>query len=367
LLKNITENKSVSLAFCFFISYETAGSQPDCVSKSEKIANSIDSQPYLATCEDQVGNPDLDILSNSEIIVSETRLSDRNVKKKILETAIDGVRNISIDPLVSLIESEIANSTEKQVRKGLGLFADTIEVDIQIDSGDFTTELQSIRVYGDEDEQNFWFNQGGIIHENDRTTLNLGVGRRTITVNNLVMLGVNAFYDHEFPDHHQRGSIGIEILSTPFQLTGNVYESISGYKSDLDGGNAKPASGHDYKVSTSMPYLPGATLSMEQFKWNGEDGAKDSSGRRLGISGNLSQNFAIRYISTDYDSTTQSDNEEVRLTFRWSQNQKEIPTLFDVSRQPFEFRDIGERKYQLVDREHRIIKQREFSIIIEAI
>jgi hypothetical protein len=332
----------ISLAFCFFISSASAGSQ-------------------------QVESPVHDTPGKSKNILSETRLSDSDVTKKILDTTTDVIRTDSIDPVVSVVESKIESTTKNKVREGLGLFVDTLQFDLQIDSGDITTELQSMRAYDNEEESNFWFNQGGIVHENDRTTLNLGVGRRSITDNNLVMFGINAFYDHEFPDHHQRGSVGLEILSTPFQLTGNIYESISGYKSDLDGGNAKPASGHDYKVSTAMPYLPGITLSMRQFEWHGEDGARNSSGQKLGISGNLSQSFMIRYVSTEYDASAQSDNEELHLIYSWSQQQTENPTLFDVSQRLFEFRDIRNRKYQLVDRENRIVKQRDFSIIVEAI
>ena len=67
------------------------------------------------------------------------------------------------------------------------------------------------------------------------------------------MTGFNAFYDHEFPDYHQRASLGLEMISTPFSLAGNYYKGISGYKTDKDGGQQKPVDGYDAKLSAALP------------------------------------------------------------------------------------------------------------------
>jgi adhesin/invasin len=41
------------------------------------------------------------------------------------------------------------------------------------------------------------------------------------------MLGVNAFYDHEFPYDHGRYSIGLEARSTVGEVNANMYQATT--------------------------------------------------------------------------------------------------------------------------------------------
>ena len=57
---------------------------------------------------------------------------------------------------------------------------------------------------------NTYFTQGSVFYEDNRTTLNLGLGYRKLSDNKMLLTGINAFYDHEFPYDHGRTSIGFE-------------------------------------------------------------------------------------------------------------------------------------------------------------
>ena len=55
------------------------------------------------------------------------------------------------------------------------------------------------------DKENTTFTQGSIyFSDNDRETLNLGIGKRKLINNDTLILGANMFYDHELDYDHQR-------------------------------------------------------------------------------------------------------------------------------------------------------------------
>ena len=65
-----------------------------------------------------------------------------------------------------------------------------------------------------DNEENITFFQGSALrHDGDRETVNLGLGHRIFLNNDALMLGLNAFYDHEFDYDHKRTSLGAEIRS----------------------------------------------------------------------------------------------------------------------------------------------------------
>ena len=53
------------------------------------------------------------------------------------------------------------------------------------------------------------------------------------------MTGVNAFYDHEFPNDHKRNGIGFELISSVFETRVNSYNGTTGYIKDKSGTDSK--------------------------------------------------------------------------------------------------------------------------------
>ena len=48
--------------------------------------------------------------------------------------------------------------------------------------------------------------------------LNLGFGYRRLNADETWMGGVNAFYDHEFPNDHKRNGVGFEVVSSVLEI-----------------------------------------------------------------------------------------------------------------------------------------------------
>ena len=75
-----------------------------------------------------------------------------------------------------------------------------------------------------EEENNITFFQGSAIRsDGDRETVNLGLGHRIFINDDLTMLGINGFYDHELDYDHKRTSIGAEIRSSAYEFNSNSY------------------------------------------------------------------------------------------------------------------------------------------------
>ena len=99
-----------------------------------------------------------------------------------------------------------------------------------------TYELIAIKAYDNKGADNgFVFNQFGLNYYDNRKTVNLGLGYRHMLDDKRWMLGVNAFYDHEFPNNHQRMGAGVEVKSSAFKAAYNHYEGLSDYKKDRSG------------------------------------------------------------------------------------------------------------------------------------
>ena len=74
---------------------------------------------------------------------------------------------------------------------------------------------------------NTTFTQGSIFLHDDRKTVNLGLGHRVLEFDKKLLLGANAFYDHEFPYDHQRASIGLEARSSVGEINANKYWALT--------------------------------------------------------------------------------------------------------------------------------------------
>ena len=156
---------------------------------------------------------------------------------------------------------------QDQTRKKLFKLFDNAKVSIDAGNGQSSFDITVLKAFDEGGKRNqFPFTQVGVNGYDGRTTLNLGAGYRVLSEDELWLLGANTFYDQEFPNGHQRASVGLEFISSPFRLNANRYFGISGYKPDKDGGESKSLGGYDIKADIALPYFPGAFLTLNQFK-----------------------------------------------------------------------------------------------------
>ena len=203
----------------------------------------------------------------------------------------------------------------------------------------------------------FTFGQIGARYGDSEATLNLGVGVRAIDPTQMVMAGVNVFYDREFPRGHERASIGAEIISSPLRFNANRYYALSGAKVIDSNTSEKALGGRDAKLKLAVPYLPGLFASYRDFKWYGNADDTDLFGSTVGLGGHVSNNLSVQFARTDYGSDHKSSN-SASLTYNYVPGSQDRPRFFELSAVPWQLTPISPReRYQMVEREDEIVKE----------
>ena len=267
------------------------------------------------------------------------------------------------EQIKSSLMSRMTSSTGSFISTGIGALLspnfNTVEVSTNLKEGDSSVDVGVLRAYGD-NPNSFIFNQINLNRFDHRTTLNLGLGYRRLNADETWMTGVNAFYDHEFPNDHRRNGIGFELISSVFETRVNSYNGTTGYIKDKSGTDSKALDGRDMGFKVALPYLPGMMFGMNAVQWDGIDGMKDQKDRKYTLGGNLSDNLTLNYIRTDYKDAAKKDTDTISLNYTWAFGQEKHvrPTLFTLSDKAYEFKKLGAERYDLVQRENRIIKKK---------
>jgi hypothetical protein len=267
------------------------------------------------------------------------------------------------EQIKSSLMSRMTSSTGSFISTGIGALLspnfNTVEVSTNLKEGDSSVDIGALRAYGD-NPNSFIFNQINLNSFDKRTTLNLGMGYRRLNADETWMAGVNAFYDHEFPNDHRRNGVGMEVISSVFETRVNTYNGTTGYIKDKSGTDSKALDGRDMGFRVALPYLPGMMFGMNAVQWDSIDGMKDQKDRKYTLGGNLSDNLTLNYIRTDYKDAAKKDTDTISLNYTWAFGQEKHvrPTLFTFADKAYEFKKLGAERYDLVKRENRIVKKK---------
>ena len=198
----------------------------------------------------------------------------------------------------------------------------------------------------------------GLSDNDDRQTLNMGYGVRLLDPTETVMYGANVFFDQEWPNNHNRASVGVEMATTPFRLSANRYYALSGGKSLSGDVTERAMSGQDLRAHAAFPYLPNLFLDYSKFKWYGQDGLADVNGQSVGISGSLSDSLSLEISRKVYGSGSLSSQNAAHLTYNYVPGSKKSPGLFNTQSVPYVLGRLDAReKYAMTGRENEIQKQ----------
>ena len=283
----------------------------------------------------------------------------------IFTTSLGFSLNASADDseqIKSSLMSRMTSSASSFVSTGIGALLspnfNTVEVSTNLKEGNSSVDIGVLRAYGD-NPNSFIFNQINLNRFDKRTTLNLGLGYRRLNADETWMTGVNAFYDHEFPDDHKRNGVGFELISSVLETRVNSYNGTTGYIKDKSGTDSKVLDGRDMGFKVALPYLPGMMFGMNAVQWKGIDGLKDQKMRKYSLGGNLSDNLSLSYVRTDYKDAAKKDIDSISLNYTWAFGQEKHvrPTLFTLSNKAYEFKKLGAERYDLVKRENKLVKK----------
>ena len=170
-----------------------------------------------------------------------------------------------------------------------------ISLDIQ-ENEKPTIEIQSVSKIK-EDTDSAFFNQTNLSSYNGETTINLGFGKRKLYKDETVMLGSNIFVDYQFDESHLRNGLGLEAISSVFDLRGNYYNAISGFKA-TDEGREKALDGYDLQLNYHLVGKNNTDFYLNTFEWENPSSTYKEKGEKFGITsqiGNL--NFNLGYLN----------------------------------------------------------------------
>ena len=277
-----------------------------------------------------------------------------------LETlAAKGVTQLaSNSDVTSSLKNTLSNKVDDTVKAKVQEWLPNAEISIEgVSNGKPTIGILTVNpLYESEDLKDTIFNQASFYNNDDRQTLNLGLGYRRMTDDESWLLGVNAFYDHEFPYDHQRGSVGLEARSSVIEFNANKYYGISGWKTGESSLDEKALGGHDVEMGLALPYMPGSKLYHKQFTWNAENGVADLKGKTtsLAINGDvLIPGMGLEVGATDYE--TRSDVDFVKLTFKYPPPTKTNKLFSDVA---YDFSSMKDERLNKVRRVNKIVIQK---------
>ena len=262
--------------------------------------------------------------------------------------------------------------------KGVGVTKSFLEkyfptVELQVDMFDTKKTTSGILIVvplsDPKDIKNTFFMQDSVYHNDNRTTVNLGLGYRRLEMDNKLLLGVNAFYDHEFPYDHGRASIGLEARTTMGEVNFNQYFAATGWKTAKGSNQEHALGGTDLEVGLPLPYMNWAKLYGRGFIWYGEDNTKDLKGGDIslraqvpGIPG-LSVEGGRRLFST----TGYTDESFLRVNLNVTDLYALKTTQPLFSERAYSFDSMESQRYAKVRRENLIIKQKKGGIGVKGV
>ena len=214
-----------------------------------------------------------------------------------------------------------------------------------------------------EAEGNLTFFQGSIIRQNNRNTINLGIGYRQLSDDEKWIYGINAFHDYESTYEHSRWSVGAELRSSAFEINANKYFAISGAKTGRNGNTERALDGYEIEIGGQVPYVPSAKIFAKQWKWEGYQ-TSDTKGKTysLQINAPIAPNITLEAGTKDFDTGT--DIDFVNLTYEigfggdTSQQDDPIPSL--IADQAFNNKSMKDKMLEKVRRKNQIVIQTNF-------
>lgn len=147
----------------------------------------------------------------------------------------------------------------------------------------------------DTTSRDVWFTQQRISRASDiGTTLNVGVGYRRISKDNLHLYGAHLFYDHRFLRHHDRLSAGLEYMSGESEFRFNWYGAASDERV-LDANLhtlERVSNGYTIEYGKTFKNARWARVYLEGYHWDQERQA-DKNGFRIGSEMQLTPRVSI--------------------------------------------------------------------------
>ena len=299
------------------------------------------------------GSDSEEINSNNVTTNDEDRAAFIDLSKMVAAGDVEGLE----DQAITAATDQGVGFTQSFLEK----YFPTVEVSFEGKNSEVTSGILVVAPLSDkEDIQNTIFTQLSAFYVDSRTTLNAGLGYRRLEFDNTLMLGVNAFYDHEFPYDHGRFSIGLEARSTVGEVNANIYKANTEWRRGEDGNQERALDGWDVEAGLPLPYMNWATVFLKRYEWDAYDGVADAKGNDVQLRAYIPviPGLEIQAGRTFKDGL--SDENYMTLTYNVteaiSKRDKPIEQKW-ISNNAYKLASMENRRYEKVRRENIIVKQ----------
>ena len=144
-------------------------------------------------------------------------------------------------------------------------------------------------------------------NNDDRIVANLGLGKRILSDDKLMMSGINAFLDYDDAGN-ARASLGAEAKNVVLDFSANYYQGLDNAKDE------KVLDGYDLSLSSQIPYLHWADAFVSSYKWKGID-RDDVEGTKLGSEMFLTSTLSLELAYDNKDKKGLEDEWYANLQF----------------------------------------------------
>ena len=200
------------------------------------------------------------------------------------------------------------------------------------------------------------FNQTSLNTHDDDGTINIGLGARKLLNDNKILIGSNLFYDHQFDEGHKRTGVGVEAISSVFDIRGNYYNAISGSKTTSEG-SERALDGWDTQLDYHLPGEKDVNIFANLFRFeNSATGSTyEEKGTKLGANASLG-NFIIEGGYLDDDQNNDAFFGSIKFVVKLGKFDSDSYKLEQAkkTRNYLEYTDVSNKLYQPVKRENKI-------------
>ena len=214
------------------------------------------------------------------------------------------------------------------------------------EKGKSTLDIKAVNKLS-ENKDSAFFNQTSFsFHDNDET-INIGLGYRKLFNDDLLMLGSNVFFDYQFDESHARNGLGIEVISSVFDLKGNYYNALSGYK-NTTAGEEKALDGMDAQIDYHLPGKNDVNFFVNVFEWKNSSSSYKINGEKYGANFKI-DNLLIEGGYLNDNKSNDGAYGSIKLVIPLGATEDTVQ-----DQKPFEYVSVRDKLYQPVKRENKI-------------
>jgi adhesin/invasin len=273
-----------------------------------------------------------------------TNAGSEDIKKKTTDK-ISALKDKKINTLSNQISKSISSFAEEH-------FENMKYLDFNIDAQEYlkpTFSIMSVNEIKKLDNGTI-FNQTSINTHDGDETINIGFGTRKLLNDNTLILGANAFYDHQLTESHERVGVGVEAITSDFDLRYNHYSAMSGRRTNAEGTIERALDGWDLRADYHLPIDHDVNVFVSAFEFENTESVSSykETGNKFGVDAKVG-NFAIEagYMDDNQENDAYFGNIKYVVNFG-SDNQDHS------SSNSKSLTDVSDQLYQPVKRENKI-------------